>query len=103
MREALGWIGLAVALTGVVVYVLVLLRRPHLVRILNGSGLLFSSLALSQAPIVLSHADGSDLFELEAMMILLIAAVVAQITAALRNRKAWDGVERRSGLLEGRV
>ena len=103
MRAALSWMSLAVALLGVVSYFLVLLKRPHLIRILNGSGLLLSALALSQAPVVLRQAESATVFSLQAMTVLLILAVLAQSIAALRNRRAWDGAERRNGLLEGRA
>jgi hypothetical protein len=98
----LGWMGLATGLVGVVAYFALLLRRPHWVRILNGSGLLLTGMALFQAPVLARLAVGAYAFGLQATLLLLIAAVLVQSLAALRNRRAWDGTERR-GLLEGRA
>ena len=103
MSAALGWVGLAVALLGVASYFVVLVRRPHLVRILNGSGLLLSGLALTQAPALMSVAAGPQAFSVSACVVLLSLGVLAQAVAALRNRRAWDGSERRAGMLEGRA
>ena len=41
---------------------------------------------------------GVAAFTVQASLVLLIASVVAQASAGLRNRRAWDGVERRRGL-----
>ena len=97
--SALGWAGLATGLAGLVVYVLVVLRQPEVVRMLNGSGLLLTSLALTQAREMISVAQGPAAFALQATVGLLIAAVVAQSAAVLRNRRAWDGTERRRDAL----
>ena len=91
----LGWAGLAVGLAGLGVYVLVVLRQPEVVRMLNGSGLMLTSLALTQARPMIGAAEGSAAFPVQAAVVLLILAVLAQATAALRNRRAWDGLERR--------
>ena len=103
MSATLGWAGLTVGLAGVIAYFVVLLRRPHWVRILNGSGLLLTGMALFQAPVLARLAIGANAFGLQAMLLLLIAAVLMQAAAALRNRRAWDGVDRRGGVREGRA
>ena len=92
---ALGWAGLAAGLAGLGAYVLVVLRQPELVRMLNGSGLMLTSLALTQARAMIGAAEGPTAFPVQASVALLILAVLAQAAAALRNRRAWDGTERR--------
>lgn len=91
----LGWIGLAGGLAGLAVYVIVVLRQPELMRMLNGAGLLLTSLALTQAHIMIGAAQGGAAFAVQASVVLLILAVAAQSAAGLRNRRAWDGAERR--------
>ena len=95
---ALGWAGLVTGLAGLAVYILLALRRPDAMRMLNGSGLLLASLALLQARILVEAAAGGAAFTVQASLVLLIASVIAQASAGLRNRRAWDGVERRRGL-----
>ena len=92
---ALGWIGLIAGLAGLAVYVAVIVRQPQMVRMLNGSGLLFTSLALTQARTMIATAQGPAAFAIQASVALLILAVIAQSAAGLRNRRAWDGTERR--------
>jgi hypothetical protein len=94
---ALGWISYLGAAVAVVVYFAVLLRRPQWVRLMNGSGLFFTGVALTQAPALLNRPDvfGGAAFPLAVLVVLLLLAVVAQAAAALRNRQAWDGVDRR--------
>ncbi|WP_174301241.1 hypothetical protein [Caulobacter sp. S45] len=93
--SALGWTGLAVGLAGLAAYVVVILRQPEVVRMLNGSGLMLTSLALTQSCPMIGSVEGSTAFPVQAAVVLLIMAVVAQAAAGLRNRRAWDGVERR--------
>ena len=101
---ALRTASLVAAAAAIVIYVLVLLRRPEWVRLFNGSGLLLTGLALFQAPSFLHDADGTESTNAAAAVVLLILAVIAQAAAALRNRKAWDGTERRrGGELEARL
>jgi hypothetical protein len=92
---ALGWAGVLCGLAGLVVYLVMAVRRPGAARLLNGSGLLMASLALLQARTVAALAVGSPAFALQACIVLLILSVIAQSAAVLRNRRAWDGVERR--------
>ena len=74
-----------------------LAMRPRVVRLLNGSGLFFTGLGLIQASIwVRDAAPGGAWFNAELAIAALCLAVVAQSVSALRNRKAWDGVDRRA-------
>ena len=96
-REALGWAALAFGAAALVVYFVVLAMRPRVVRLLNGSGLFFTGLGLIQASIwVRDAALGAAWFNAELAVAALCLAVVAQSASALRNRKAWDGVDRRA-------
>lgn len=91
--------GLSVALSaaGVIVYFVVLLRRPNVVRLLNGSGLFFTSVALAETALVIRTAKLGPVYNNAAwVVILLCAAVLVQAAAALRDRRAWDGSERRA-------
>ena len=90
-------LSVALSAAGIVVYFVVLLRRPSVVRLLNGSGLFFSAVALAQVALVIHRAPLGPVYtNLAWAVILLSAAVLVQAAAALRNRKAWDGVERRA-------
>ena len=96
-REALGWAALAFGAGAVVVYFVVLAMRPRLVRVLHGSGLFFTGLGLIQASIwVRDAAPGPAWLNAELAIAALSLAAVAQSASALRNRKAWDGVDRRA-------
>ena len=79
----------------VVAYFVVLARRPEWVRVLNGSGLLFVGVALFQTPFLMQQAKGAGVVNVDIIVVLLILAAIAQGFAALRNRRAWDGRERR--------
>ena len=93
---ALGWLGFVAGMAGLVIYILVALRRPEASRLLNGSGLLLTSLALLQARVLVEVSVGAPAFAVQASVLLLVLSVIAQSAAALRNRRAWDGVERRN-------
>jgi hypothetical protein len=96
-RDALGWAALAFGAAAVVVYFVVLAMRPRLVRVVNGSGLFFTGLGLIQASIwVRDAAPGSAWFNAALAIAALSLAAVAQSVSALRNRRAWDGVDRRA-------
>lgn len=90
----LGLVGVAVAVLAIVIYFVVIFRRPNVTRLLNGSGLFLTGLALSQAPFLL-HPIPANRMNATFAVVLLIMAVAAQGLAALRHRKAWDGTERR--------
>ncbi len=80
------------------VYFYVVAKRPQWIRLLNGSGLFFTGVALSLIAAMLPRAaEVGALNTIAVTVALLIAAVAVQSWAALRNRKAWDGVERRHG------
>jgi hypothetical protein len=92
----LGWAALGFGGVAVVVYFIVLAMRPRLVRLLNGSGLFFTGLSLIQASFwVRGAAPGAAWMNAEFAIAALCIAVVAQSLSVLRNRRAWDGVDRR--------
>ena len=96
-RDALGWAALAFGAGAVVVYFVVLAMRPRLVRIVNGSGLFFTGLGLIQASIWVRDAQlRAARLNAELAVAALCIAVLAQSLSVLRNRKAWDGVDRRA-------
>lgn len=97
--QTLGWLGVATAAFAIVVYFVVLVQRPGWPRLLNGSGLFFTGLALTQAPFVLRPAPAVSLNAAFAVAFLVLA-VLGQSVAALRNRKSWDGVDRRGNASE---
>jgi hypothetical protein len=81
---------------GIVIYFAALARRPNLVRLLNGSGLFFTGLALIQAALWFRDTPPSVAwFNRDAAIAVLSLAVAMQSLAVLRNRRAWDGEERR--------
>ena len=90
---ALGWLSLACALGAMAIYVYMVARGPRLIRLFNGLGLFLTGLALFQGPAILRETGpGANVF----MAILFLnLAVIAQAYAVLRNRTAWDGVDRR--------
>jgi hypothetical protein len=98
----LGWAALGFGLAAIVVYFIVLAMRPRVVRLLNGSGLFFTGLGLIQASIwVRDGAPKTAWLNAELAVAALCIAVVAQSLSALRNRKAWDGVDRRGAVAAG--
>ena len=95
---ALVWASYLGAAFALIVYFAIILRRPQWIRLLNGSGLFFSGVALTQAPTILNRADlGGIGYAAALITVLVLVSVVAQAAAALRNRQAWDGVDRRAG------
>ena len=93
----LGWAALAFGLAAVAVYFAVLAMRPGVVRMLNGSGLFFTGLGLVQASIWVRDAQPRVAWlNAELAVGALCIAVLAQSLSVLRNRKAWDGVDRRA-------
>ena len=94
----LTWASGLTALIAIAVYFYVLARRPQWIRLLNGSGLFFTGLALAQVAVLLPRAASQgSLFTIAVTVALLIAAVLAQSWSALRNRRSWDGIDRRTG------
>jgi hypothetical protein len=98
----LGWAALAFGLGAVVVYFAVLAMRPGVVRMLNGSGLFFTGLGLIQAGVWVRDAQlRAAWLNAELAVAALCIAVVVQSLSVLRNRKAWDGVDRRLPIAAG--
>jgi RsiW-degrading membrane proteinase PrsW (M82 family) len=95
--SALTWASGLAALFAIGVYFYVLAKRPQWVRLVNGSGLFFTGAALTQVAVLLPGAAAQGaLFTVAVTVALLIAAVLAQSWSALQNRRAWDGVDRRT-------
>jgi hypothetical protein len=81
----------------IVVYFVALALRPRVVRVLNGSGLFFTGLGLIQAAVWLRDTPTSVAwFNRDIAIVAFCLAVVIQSVSVLRNRKAWDGTDRRS-------
>jgi hypothetical protein len=95
-REMLFWIALVFGVAAIIVYVVVLAMRPRIVRMLNGSGLFLTGLGLMQVAVVVRSAPAYPTwFNANSAVWLLSVAVIAQCAAVLRNRRAWDGLDRR--------
>ena len=93
----LSWTSLGFGVAAMLLYCAVLATRPRVVRMVNGSGLFFTGLGLIQAGVwVRDAAPGPAWFNAELAIAALLLAAVAQSVSALRNRRAWDGVDRRA-------
>ena len=95
LTAPLGWLSLACAVGAIAVYFFLVFRRPRLIRLFNGLGLLLTGLALFQAPSILRDTAGAP--NVTVAILLLNLAVIAQAYAGLRHRGGWDGVDRRAG------
>ena len=93
--HVLCWAGAALAL---VAYVAALATRPSGVRMLNGSGLFFTGMALLAASGAVGSLSTLGRGAASWMVVFLFLSGVAQAAAALRNRRSWDGSDRRGGL-----
>jgi hypothetical protein len=101
-RDLLVWMGLAFGAGAIVIYCVVLAMRPQIVRMLNGSGLFFSGLGLIQLAVWARYVGPSPAwFNAEVATVALSLAVIAQSVSVLRNRRAWDGVDRRDSTPAG--
>ena len=93
--EVLSWLAYGGAVVAVLVYFWAWLRRPAAIRLLNNAGLFFTGLGLLFIPLFMprayAEADRYALFT----VIFLWLALLAQILAAFRERRAWDGLDRR--------
>ncbi len=95
--HALYWVGVCGGFFAIAAYFVALAIRPKWVRVLNGSALFFTGLGLMQmAILVRTQALGPGWFNANIAVLALSLAVAVQAYAVLRNRKAWDGVERRT-------
>ena len=99
--QALYWVGACGGFFGIAAYFAALAMRPRWVRVLNGSALFFTGLGLMQlAILVRTDQLGMGWINANIAVIALVCAVLVQAYAVLRNRKAWDGVERRAPAAE---
>ena len=96
-EDLLSWLAYGGALVAVAVYILVWVRRPNVIRLLNNSGLFFTGMGLVFIPLFMTRdaagasADRYATFS----VIFLLLALAAQVLAAFRERRAWDGLDRR--------
>jgi hypothetical protein len=97
MSDQLAWLCYAGAAAALLFYFFVWVRRPSVIRLLNNAGLLFTGLGLGLLPMALiGRTPGDDHYVLLTIAFLWLA-LLAQAVAAFRERRAWDGVDRRSG------
>jgi len=95
--HALYWVGVCGGFFAIAAYFIALAMRPRWVRVLNGSALFFTGLGLMQMAIMIRTTSlGTGWFNANAAVLALLIAVGVQAYAVLRNRRAWDGVERRA-------
>jgi hypothetical protein len=96
--QVLYWVGVSGGFAAIAAYFVALAIRPRWVRVMNGSGLFFTGLGLMQTAIMIRATPlGQSWFNANAAVVALLIAVIVQAWAALRNRRSWDGVERRAG------
>ncbi|HEX7758019.1 MAG TPA: hypothetical protein VF459_00845 [Caulobacteraceae bacterium] len=95
--QALYWVGVCGGFLAIAAYFVALAVRPRWARVVNGSALFFTGLALIQLAILArAQGLGPGWFNANVAVICLLLAAAVQAYAVLRNRKAWDGVERRA-------
>jgi hypothetical protein len=96
-EDLLSWLAYGGALAAVAVYVLVWVRRPNVIRLLNNSGLFFTGMGLVFIPLFMDRDSGGTSADRYATfsVVFLLLALAAQVLAALRERRAWDGLDRR--------
>ncbi|MFI4976166.1 MAG: hypothetical protein ACHP84_16630 [Caulobacterales bacterium] len=96
--QVLFWLGMVFGFGGIVAYFSVLTFGPQASRLVNGAGLFLTGLGLIQTAFVVRLASPSHAWlNANLAIVALCLAVFAQTLAIVRNRKAWDGVDRRSG------
>lgn len=93
MSNTLAWFCVAGAVAALLLYFMVWARRPSTIRLLNNSGLLFTGLGLGLLPRAFGEADDGRYAALAVGFLWL--ALLSQSVAAFRERRAWDGVDRR--------
>ena len=98
MNDALSWLCYAGGVAGLMFYFGVWLRRPSVIRLLNNSGLLFTGLGLGLLPWALRDSGDEPYVALTVAFFWL--ALLTQCVAAFRERRAWDGVDRRAEIAQ---
>jgi len=94
--QFLYWLGIIGGFAAICAYFVALALRPKWIRVVNGSALFFTGLGLMQAAILIRNASlGPSWFNANAAVVALLIAVIVQSYAVLRNRRVWDGVDRR--------
>jgi hypothetical protein len=95
--QVLYWLGIIGGFAAVCAYFVALAVRPKWIRVLNGSALFFTGLGLMQSAMLIRNTTlGPSWFNANAAVVTLLIAVGVQSYAVLRNRRAWDGVDRRA-------
>ena len=90
------WSSLAFGAAALLVYFGVLVTRPRIARMVNGSGLFLNGLGLIETSFWLRQAPpGAASFNATLAVAALCLAALAQSVVVLRNSRSWDGVERR--------
>ena len=94
-EQTLSWLAYGGALAGFVIYFLSWVRKPAAARLLNNAGLFLTSLGLVFIPLFMPRQmDAVDRYAVFCVLFLLLA-LAAQALAAVRERRAWDGLDRR--------
>ena len=100
----LAWTSLAFGIAAMLVYVGVLATKPRIARMVNGSGLFLNGLGLIEVSFWLRQAPpGAASFSANLAVAALCLAALAQSVVVLRNRRSWDGVERRATAADGQA
>ena len=99
--HTLYWVGIVGGFSAVAAYFVALAIRPKWVRVVNGSSLFLTGLGLMQLSILVRNTPlGISWFNANVAVVALVLAVLVQAYAVLRNRGAWDGVDRRGEALK---
>jgi glucose dehydrogenase len=92
--QLLGGTSVLTAVSAIGIYFWLVFRRPRILRLFSSLGLFLTGLALFQGPALLAVADGS--VNVRLAVAVLILAVIAQVSAALKSRPVWTGEDRRT-------
>ncbi len=95
LLRILCWAGAIVCL---VAYFAALATRPSAIRMMNGSGLFFNGVGLLALSGMVASVGPTGRVSAVWAVAFLVLAGLAQSYAALRNRRSWDGADRRGGL-----
>ena len=95
--QTLYWVGIVGGFGAIAAYFVALAIRPQWIRMVNGSSLFLTGLGLMQLAILIRNTSlGTSWFNAKVAVVALLIAVLVQAYAVLRNRRAWDGVDRRA-------
>jgi glucose dehydrogenase len=91
--QLLGGASVLTAVSAIGIYFWLVFRRPRILRLFSSLGLFLTGLALFQGPALLAVADSVNV---RLAVAVLILAVIAQVSAALKSRPVWTGEDRRT-------